>query len=147
MPIPIADVHRASYRHSNSKYRRVIWQCNAKFKDGHKCQTPHLTEDCIQQHFLKAYNRLLADRKFIAEDTAAIMECLMDTTAVEAEADALREEMVVVDELIRQAIAQNASTALNQEIYHQRHDSLAKRYEAASERLVVIETECEARKA
>ena len=25
------------------KYRRVIWQCNSKFKDQTRCQTPHLT--------------------------------------------------------------------------------------------------------
>ena len=30
--------------HSTDRYRRVIWQCNAKYKDkGHKCVTPHLT--------------------------------------------------------------------------------------------------------
>ena len=28
--------------HSTSKYRRTIWQCNAKFKGEHKCRTPHL---------------------------------------------------------------------------------------------------------
>ena len=27
--------------HSTSKYRRVIWQCNHKFKNGEKCTTPH----------------------------------------------------------------------------------------------------------
>ena len=29
--------------HSTDKYRRVIWQCNSKFKDHTRCQTPHLT--------------------------------------------------------------------------------------------------------
>ena len=133
--------------HSNSKYRRVIWQCNAKFKDGHKCKTPNLTEECIQQHFLKAYNQLLADRQFIAEDTAAIMECLVDMTALEAEATELREEMAVVDELIRQAIFRNASLAINQDDYQQRYDGLASRYEVAATRLAAIEAECVARKA
>ena len=28
---------------STSKYRRVIWQCNNKFKGECKCSTPHLT--------------------------------------------------------------------------------------------------------
>ena len=27
------------------KYRRVIWQCNGKFKGEHKCETPHLDEE------------------------------------------------------------------------------------------------------
>jgi site-specific DNA recombinase len=35
--------------HSTSKYRRVIWQCNSKFKNGEKCNTPHLYEDDIKK--------------------------------------------------------------------------------------------------
>lgn len=34
--------------HSNSKYRRTIWQCNGKFKGKCKCRTPHLYEDDIK---------------------------------------------------------------------------------------------------
>lgn len=34
--------------HSNSKYRRVIWQCNHKFDGNEKCTTPNLTEDEIK---------------------------------------------------------------------------------------------------
>lgn len=30
--------------HSNSKYRKVIWQCNHKFDGDKHCSTPHLTE-------------------------------------------------------------------------------------------------------
>ena len=114
----------------------MIWQYNAKFKDGHKCQTPHLTEDCIKLHFLNAYNQLLVERFFIAEEYKAVMTYLTDTTANETEDTVLREELAVVDELLRQAIAQNASMVLNQEDYQQRYDSLAKRYEEAATRVV-----------
>lgn len=31
--------------HSNSKYRRVIWRCNAKYESSSPCSTPHLYED------------------------------------------------------------------------------------------------------
>ncbi|MBD5511332.1 MAG: hypothetical protein HDR08_08800 [Lachnospiraceae bacterium] len=30
--------------HPNSKYKRTVWQCNAKFKGESKCTTPHLYE-------------------------------------------------------------------------------------------------------
>jgi site-specific DNA recombinase len=133
--------------HSNDKYRRVIWQCNAKFKDGNKCDAPHLTEDSIRQSFLKAYNRLLADRQSIARDFRVILEQLTDTKAIETEAVALREEMAVVDEMIRQVISQNASTALNQAEYQQRYEPLSKRYEKAATRVSAIEAECAGRKA
>lgn len=44
----------------------------------------------------------------------------MDTASIEREVTALRGEMAVVDELIRQGISQNASMAINQEDYQQR---------------------------
>ena len=75
------------------------------------------------------------------------MAYLTDTMANETEATALREEMAVVDESIRQAIAQNANMALNQNDYQQRYDNLANRYEVAATRVVAIEAECAARKA
>ncbi len=40
---------------STDKYRRVIWQCNNKFKGECKCGTPHLTEEFIKAKFLEAY--------------------------------------------------------------------------------------------
>ena len=48
--------------HSNSKYRKTIWQCNHKFDGDCRCQTPHLTDEEIQLHFLSAANKLLADK-------------------------------------------------------------------------------------
>lgn len=42
--------------HSNSKYRKTIWQCNHKFDGGEKCSTPHLDEETIKSLFLKAAN-------------------------------------------------------------------------------------------
>ena len=30
---------------STSKYHRIIWQCNNKFKGDHKCERPHLDEE------------------------------------------------------------------------------------------------------
>jgi len=104
-------------------------------------------EDCIERCFLEAYNQLLVQRFSIASEYKAIMSYLLDTASIEREAAALRDEMAVVDELIRQGISQNASTAINQEDYQQRYDSLAKRYEDAATRVAAIEAECAARKA
>ena len=44
--------------HSNSKYRRTIYQCNGKFKDENKCQTPHFDENAIKELYVKAVNIL-----------------------------------------------------------------------------------------
>ena len=133
--------------HSNSKYRRVIWQCNAKFKGEKKCDTPHLTETEIQQLFLKAVNLLLEDRDFIIRDTKAIMKLLTATEELEAEAAELRNEMAVMYGLLQKAIAQNASVAMNQQEYNRQYNDLMGRYEKASKRVQEIEDECKERKA
>ena len=136
------EMYGSKVWHSTDKYRRVVWQCNAKFKDGHRCKTPHLTEIEIQQRFLQAFNQLLDDRAFIIADANAIMERLTATGELEAKADALREEMAVTSELIRQAIEQNASMAMNQEEFGQRYQSLSERFQRAADQLKEIETEC-----
>lgn len=44
--------------HSTDKYRRVIWQCNRKFKRGEeRCGTPHLTEEEIKAAIISAENK------------------------------------------------------------------------------------------
>ncbi len=53
--------------HSNDPYRRVVWQCNAKFRDK-KCTTPHLTEEQIQTAYITALSQLITDRKQLIED-------------------------------------------------------------------------------
>ena len=57
---------------------------------------------------------------FHRERVQGYQSYLMDTASIEREATALRGEMAVVDELIRQGISQNASMAINQEDYQQR---------------------------
>jgi site-specific DNA recombinase len=64
--------------HSTSKYRRVIWQCNAKFKNDEKCSTPHLYEDTLKQAFLDDFNSLIENREEILQGYDAIIQVLTD---------------------------------------------------------------------
>ena len=56
------SIYGSKVWHSTSKYRRVIWQCNGKFKGGEKCRTTHLYEKDIQRIFLDFVNSLIMDR-------------------------------------------------------------------------------------
>ena len=58
--------------HSNSKYRRVVWQCNHKFDGGEKCCAPHLDEETIKALFMKAVNILTTEKDEIAANFHAI---------------------------------------------------------------------------
>ena len=111
------SVYGSKVWHSNDKYRRTVWKCNARFVKGTGCQTPHLSEPMIEQKFLAAFNQLLAQRDFISDDMQAIIQQLTNTAELDAEKESLQVEMGIVSERIRQVVSQNASAALDQEEY------------------------------
>ena len=127
--------------HSNSKYRKTIWQCNHKFDGDCRCQTPHLTDEEIQQHFLSAANKLLATKAEVIANGREMQALLFDTTELEAEQAQLLEETQVVSDMVQQAIQENARTALNQTEYQKRYDSLVQRFDRAKTRLEEVTAE------
>ena len=132
--------------HSTDKYRRVIWQCNGKFKGKQKCDTPHLTEEAIQQKFLAAFNGLLADRDFIIEDTKELLTRLTDTTSLEEEATRLRNEMSSISQSVRALIDRNARGGIDQQDYESEYQRMTERFAELENQLKDIEAECDRRK-
>ena len=120
---------------STSKYRRTIWQCNAKFQNDQRCSTPHLDEEEIKARFVTAYNTLTADKTQLLDDCRIIQTALSDCTALDAEIPALQEEMDVVSELIRMCVEANSRDALSQSEYGVRYNGYVERYEAAQNKL------------
>ena len=116
--------------HSTDQYRRVIWQCNGKFKGDEKCRTPHLTEDQIKESFVIALSTLLENRKALLEDGRIVKSELSDCSEIDAKIDMVLQEMDVVAELIKKYVEDNASQTLDQESYAKRYDNLVERYEA-----------------
>lgn len=127
--------------HSNTKYRKTIWQCNHKFDGDCRCQTPHLTDEEIQLHFLSAANKLLATKAAVIANGREMQALLFDTTELEAEQAQLLEETQVVSDMVQQAIQENARTALNQTEYQKRYDSLVQRFDRAKTRLEEVTAE------
>lgn len=133
--------------HSNSKYRRVIWQCNSKFKNEEKCKTPHLYDTDIQRLFLSAVSKLYADREMILETCRLIQTTLTDNTAIDTECEELIREMDVVAGLIRSCIEENASQAVDQASYIERYNGYVERYESLKERYTQLQVKREERDA
>ena len=128
--------------HSTSKYRRTIYQCNNKFKNGEKCGTPHLTEEAIKAAFVSAANTLLAGKKAIIADFNNNMKgSLFDTASLEKERGELLNEIAVVAELIQKGIEENARVALDQKEYESRYAALAERYNTAKKQLDDVEAQ------
>jgi site-specific DNA recombinase len=120
--------------HSTSKYRRVIFQCNNKFKGVDKCKTPHVTEDDIKKLFVTAVNKLISNKDEVLENFEVIKHTLFDVTTLEAEYLQMKNEMTVVAELIQKCVNENAQTKLDQEEYKNRYEGLVSRFEAAKAR-------------
>ncbi len=117
--------------HSQDKYRRVIFQCNRKFKNDKKCRTPHLTEDEIKDAFMKAVNAVIPEKDELIANTKVMMRTLCDTTELEVEQSRFLTETKMVAEMVKRIVAENKAEAMDQEEYQRRRNELAARYEAA----------------
>jgi len=124
---------------SNTKYRRIIWRCNEKYKGGKKCKTPHVTEDDVKRRFLVAFNTLMGGRDELLANCRLAQQVLCDQSGIEAERAELRQEIEVVTELSKKAIYENAHVAVSQNEWSERNNSYLKRHCKATERVAELE--------
>lgn len=124
---------------SNTKYRRIIWRCNEKYKNGKKCETPHVTEYDVKERFLAAFNTLMGVRDELISNCRLAQQVLCDQSAIEAEISEVRREIEVVSELTRRAIYENARVAVSQEEFSDRHTGYIERHRKATERLAALD--------
>lgn len=127
--------------HSTDKYRRVVWQCNSKFKDKTRCTTPHLTEDEIKEAFIRAVNSLITDREEILTELRTVQATLSGTEKLEAEQKRLAEQMNVDADAVQEIIAENARVAQDQEAYNLRYEALVTRFEETKARYEQVTSE------
>ena len=132
---------------STSKYHKVIWQCNNKFKGDHKCETPHLDEETIKARFVVAFNAVLDSKDNILEDCRLMQSALTNYTGVDEEIQSLLEEIDVVTELTKRCIAENSPTAQDQAEYKARYNGFVARYEKAKTRVAELRSIKNARQA
>lgn len=89
---------------STSKYRRVIWRCNEKYKREEPCSTPHVTEEDVRRKFVSAFNSVLSWRKELLDNCRHAQNTLCDCAALDAETAALGQEIGVLEALARGTI-------------------------------------------
>ena len=119
--------------HSTDAYRKVIYRCNNKY-NGAKCTTPYVTEDEVKEIFVRAFNRLVTEKKEIIANAELICKTITNTKGMEEEKQKLEDELVMLAERSEAMIAENARVAQNQESYQKRYDRLVQQYEAAKAR-------------
>ena len=138
-------VYGSKIRHSNSKYRRTIWRCNAKYNSSEPCSTPHLYEDDLKQHFITALSELLADRTSLLEDGRLIRRELLDFTTLDTESDDILRELDVVAGMIKHLVDENAAQAKSQATYISQYNSFVERYENLQSRYDMLQQQKERR--
>ena len=103
------DSFGANTWHSTARYRRSIWQCNGKFKGERNCDTPHLTEDRLKELYLTALGEYLSDRDAAIDQLRYAQRMLTDTDFIDADIQALEEEMTTNTGMLRLCIADIAA--------------------------------------
>ncbi len=117
--------------HSTDRYRRVIWQCNGKYKGKTRpCRTPHLTENEIKAAFIRMVNKLAAERDPLIADLREIQKTYSVTDELDRALRELDERMNAEADAVQNLIANNARIAQNQDDYNVRYEALVSQYEA-----------------
>ena len=125
--------------HSNDKYRKVIWQCNNKFKNKNKCKTPHLTEEQIKEEFVKAFNNLISNKDEVIKDCENTVLSLVNTEDIDGKISKLQEESEIIVELMKSLIYENSRKVMNQDGYNKKYDSYTEKYEKIKSELSKLE--------
>lgn len=116
--------------HSNDKYRKVIFQCNNKFKGKCKCTTPHLTEQQIKDIIITAFNKLIPRKDELYINIDIIIQTLCDNKEFEEQSRILENEIEILVKMTQDFIRQNEHVAQNQEEYQKRYESMVEKYES-----------------
>jgi Site-specific recombinases, DNA invertase Pin homologs len=134
-------VYGSKVWHSTDQYRRVIWQCNGKFKGDEKCTTPHLTEDQIKLAFREAVSRLISDRTALLEDGRILKDALTDCTGIDKKLNEISQEMEIITGMIDACVRENAVAAQDQDQYKSRYDDLINRFETLQAKQAALQKE------
>lgn len=114
--------------HSTSKYRRVIWQCNNKFKGQQLCSTPHLYEDEIKQRFVNAFAIYFHSKDLIIDTCQELIDTLSNTSAIDKKIEKLSQELSVIENTNRELVLKFAQSPKRPADYDERRDALSKEY-------------------
>lgn len=127
--------------HSNTKYRRTIWQCNGKFKNAEKCRTPHLTEEVLKNAFVTVFNNMIENKDEVVEFIQKTIERLFDTTAIDKRIEAQEAECSNADERVQDYIYMNSRTVIEQNEYEKHFNELAEICDAETAKLTRLKAE------
>jgi len=116
--------------HSTSKYRKVIWQCNGKYrKKGKKsCSLPYVNEEAVKQAFVEVYNGMVENKGNFISVLEQSLAGGTKSDEIEAALAKTEEQFDVMKQKIKKLIETNAHSVMNQKKYDRDYATLAKEH-------------------
>ena len=127
--------------HSNDKYRKIIYQCNSKYKNEKKCKTPSISEEEIKRAFVEVYNGVICNEEEILKGYEEVIKGLVDTKGLDDRIYELEKEAEEVLDRINRCIRDNATKTQDQEEYMRIYNTLVERYEYIRNEIAKVENE------
>ena len=127
--------------HSNSKYRRTIWQCNGKFKNAEKCRTPHLTEEVLKNAFIDVFCRMTENKEDIIDFAEYTIRTLSDTSITDEKIKAAKDRADEKLKCITEYVDLNKREVIPQSYYNQHFDRLVSEYDKENDLIKCLEHE------
>ncbi|WP_278244342.1 zinc ribbon domain-containing protein [Caloramator australicus] len=127
--------------HSNDKYRKIIWQCNSKYKNDKKCKTPFINEEDLKKAFVEVFNGVINNKKEILKGYEEVIKELICTKDLDDKICEFEKKAKEILEEINRCIRDNATKAQDQEEYMTRYNALVERYESVRNEIESIENE------
>ena len=110
--------------HSNSKYRKSVWQCNHKFDNESHCSTPNLNEYEIENAFVIAFNQMLDDKAEHLARLEALQKELSDTSSLDEQLKTATSEHARLLAELRRYMEENTRQIQDQTEYNRRFSEM-----------------------
>lgn len=135
------SIYGSKVWHSNTKNRKIIWQCNSKFKNEKKCTTPHLTEDMIKSAFVETYNGLVQNKDEIIALIEKTIQRLLDTAGIDKRIVSAKRAAENRSKKVSDYIDLNKRTPIKQKEYNAHFDELTAELEQKNAVVTQLEQE------
>jgi hypothetical protein len=129
---------------SGSRYKSLVWQCNAKHRGYLTCETPSMRTKVIQEAFVHAFNQIVDNKDEIIQICEATLAECCDNRKLSGELSELHAKLEIITGLMQQHISANAQRVLDQVEYQKQYNAYAARYTDTKNRIVEIQAQQEA---
>lgn len=130
--------------HSTDKYKRIVYQCNNKYKKKEMDHSPLLMEDEIKEKFLEIMNGLATEKKEVIESFEELKVIITADDPAE-KLERLREEQQEIALLIEALVHDNTERLTNQNEFRMKQQELHSRYERKQAEIDEVEKQVQAK--